>query len=49
MGEIELNKEKQLITIYSDFFLYGDLASENLAKEFTLEIENFMERARRHH
>jgi hypothetical protein len=39
MGEIELNKEKQLITIYSDFFLYGDLASENLAKEFTLEIE----------
>lgn len=39
MGEIELNKEEQLITIYSDFFLYGDLASENLAKEFALEIE----------
>lgn len=39
MGEIELNKEEQVITIYSDFYLYGDLATEALAKEFTQEIE----------
>lgn len=39
MGEIELNKEEQVITIYSDFYLYGDLANDILAKEFTQEIE----------
>ncbi|MCE2963303.1 MAG: peptidase M10 [Chitinophagales bacterium] len=39
MGEIELNKEEQVVTIYSDFFLYGDLATDILAKEFTQEIE----------
>jgi hypothetical protein len=40
MGEIELNKEEQIITIHSDFYLYGDLATEALAKEFAQEIES---------
>lgn len=40
MGELEVNKEEQNITIYSDFYLYGDLATEALAIEFSKEIES---------
>ncbi len=38
MGEVEIDKTEKCITIYSDIFLYGDLATEFLAKEFTEEI-----------
>jgi hypothetical protein len=38
MGELELDKSQKTITIKSDFYLYGDLATEVLAKEFTEEI-----------
>lgn len=39
MGEIEINYGEQTIIIHSDIHLYGDAASENLAKEFSEEIE----------
>lgn len=40
MGEIEVNNYEQSITIYSDFYLYGDMATEALAVEFSHEIES---------
>lgn len=40
MGEVEIDKTEKYITIYSDIFLYGDLATEFLAKEFTEEINH---------
>ena len=38
MGELELDKIHKSLTIFSDFYLYGDSATEELAKEFTGEI-----------
>lgn len=39
MGEIEIIKSKKVVHIYSDFYLYGDLASDEVAREFYQEIE----------
>lgn len=38
MGELELIAETKTIKIYSDIVLYGDLATDILAKEFGQEI-----------
>lgn len=39
MGEIEILKSEKLIQISSDFYLYGDLASEEVTSQFYREIE----------
>lgn len=40
MGEIELQRDTQTITIYSDFYMYGESATAELTQEFAKEIED---------
>lgn len=39
MGEIEVLSSEKIIKIHSDIILYGDLATEDLTKQFCEEIE----------
>lgn len=45
MGELELNKDHSEIVIYSNIYLYGDAASEELAQRFCEEIETMWNEA----
>ncbi len=38
MGEAELNKKEQTISIYSDLIFYGNAANEELAKQIALDV-----------
>jgi len=39
MGEIEINKEKQTVTIVSEIVIYGDSATNEIAAQIAEEIE----------